>query len=141
MTTRWCVLAGKVSVVGHGRSKSREQALEAVLRAIIKSAPTVGNSPAGVGDLAGVQRPPSRTRANSRVRRHPGRWNVALLRGHAIAPQPADEHGVAVRAEVVCKAARVAHCGDVATSELVSAQILRAVSSLLLTGGTDGPRC
>jgi len=29
-----------------------EQAREAVLRAIIKSAPTVGNSPAGVRDLA-----------------------------------------------------------------------------------------
>jgi hypothetical protein len=28
-----------------------EQAREAVLRAIIKSAPTVGNSPAGVRDL------------------------------------------------------------------------------------------
>ena len=29
-----------------------EQAREAVLRAIIKSAPTVGNSPAGIRDLA-----------------------------------------------------------------------------------------
>jgi hypothetical protein len=29
-----------------------EQAREAVLRAIIKSAPTVGNSPGGVRDLA-----------------------------------------------------------------------------------------
>jgi hypothetical protein len=29
-----------------------EQAREAVLKAIIKSAPTVGNSPAGVRDLA-----------------------------------------------------------------------------------------
>jgi hypothetical protein len=29
-----------------------DQAREAVLRAIIKSAPTVGNSPAGVRDLA-----------------------------------------------------------------------------------------
>jgi hypothetical protein len=29
-----------------------EQAREAVLRAIIKSAPTVGNSPTGVRDLA-----------------------------------------------------------------------------------------
>ena len=29
-----------------------EQACEAVLKAIIKSAPTVGNSPAGVRDLA-----------------------------------------------------------------------------------------
>lgn len=30
----------------------RDQAREAVLKAIIKSAPTVGNSPAGVRDLA-----------------------------------------------------------------------------------------
>lgn len=30
----------------------KEQAREAVLRAIIKSAPTVGNSPAGIRDLA-----------------------------------------------------------------------------------------
>jgi hypothetical protein len=29
-----------------------EQAREAVLKAIIKSAPTVGNSPAGIRDLA-----------------------------------------------------------------------------------------
>jgi hypothetical protein len=29
-----------------------EEAREAVLRAIIKSAPTVGNSPAGIRDLA-----------------------------------------------------------------------------------------
>jgi hypothetical protein len=29
-----------------------EQAREAVLRAIIKSAPTVGNSPSGIRDLA-----------------------------------------------------------------------------------------
>jgi hypothetical protein len=38
------------TVVGHGRSS--EQARAAVLKAIIKSAPTVGNSPAGVRDLA-----------------------------------------------------------------------------------------
>ena len=31
---------------------SSEQAREAVLRAIIKNAPTVGNSPSGVRDLA-----------------------------------------------------------------------------------------
>jgi hypothetical protein len=31
---------------------SSEQAREAVLRAIIKAAPTVGNSPSGVRDLA-----------------------------------------------------------------------------------------
>ncbi len=30
----------------------KEQAREAVLRAIIKAAPTVGNSPAGIRDLA-----------------------------------------------------------------------------------------
>ena len=30
----------------------KEQAREAVLKAIIKSAPTVGNSPAGIRDLA-----------------------------------------------------------------------------------------
>jgi hypothetical protein len=33
-------------------SSLSEQAREAVLRAIIKSAPTVGNSPAGIRDLA-----------------------------------------------------------------------------------------
>ena len=33
-------------------SSVSEQAREAVLRAIIKSAPTVGNSPAGIRDLA-----------------------------------------------------------------------------------------
>jgi hypothetical protein len=37
----------------HDRPESlSEQAREAVLKAIIKSAPTVGNSPAGIRDLA-----------------------------------------------------------------------------------------
>lgn len=35
-----------------GDQSLSEQAREAVLKAIIKSAPTVGNSPAGIRDLA-----------------------------------------------------------------------------------------
>ena len=48
---RWC-LGRKGSVAGMADQSLSDQAREAVLRAIIKSAPTVGNSPAGVRDLA-----------------------------------------------------------------------------------------
>jgi hypothetical protein len=44
--------ADEGSVVGMVDQSLSEQAREAVLRAIIKSAPTVGNSPAGIRDLA-----------------------------------------------------------------------------------------
>jgi len=40
------------SVLDMAEQSLTEQAREAVLRAIIKSAPNVGNSPAGVRDLA-----------------------------------------------------------------------------------------
>jgi hypothetical protein len=44
--------AGKVASSVMTDQSLSEQAREAILRAIIKSAPTVGNSPAGVRDLA-----------------------------------------------------------------------------------------
>jgi hypothetical protein len=44
--------AGKVPSSGMADQSLSEQAREAVRKAIIKSAPTVGNSPAGVRDLA-----------------------------------------------------------------------------------------
>ena len=43
---------GKVASSGMADQSLSEQAREAVLKAIIKSAPTVGNSPTGVRDLA-----------------------------------------------------------------------------------------
>jgi hypothetical protein len=46
------LVTGKVASSGMADQSLSEQAREAVLRAIIKSAPTVGNSPAGVRDLA-----------------------------------------------------------------------------------------
>jgi hypothetical protein len=49
---RWCLPAGKVASSVMADQSLSEQAREAVLKAIIKSAPTVGNSPAGVRDLA-----------------------------------------------------------------------------------------
>ena len=49
---RWCLPAGKVASSVMADQSLSEQAREAVLRAIIKSAPRVGNSPAGVHDLA-----------------------------------------------------------------------------------------
>jgi hypothetical protein len=44
--------AGKVASSVMADQSLSEQAREAVLQAIIKSAPNVGNSPAGVRDLA-----------------------------------------------------------------------------------------
>jgi hypothetical protein len=49
---RCCLPAGKVASSGMADQSLSEQAREAVLQAIIKSAPNVGNSPAGVRDLA-----------------------------------------------------------------------------------------
>jgi len=43
---------GKVASSVMADQSLSEQAREAVLKAIIKSAPTVGNSPAGIRDLA-----------------------------------------------------------------------------------------
>lgn len=43
---------GRVASAGMADQSLSEQAREAVLRAIIKAAPNVGNSPAGVRDLA-----------------------------------------------------------------------------------------
>ena len=49
---RWCLPAGTVASSVMADQSLSEQAREAVLRAIIKSAPRVGNSLAGVHDLA-----------------------------------------------------------------------------------------
>lgn len=43
---------GRVASAGMADQSLSEQAREAVLRAIVKAAPNVGNSPAGVRDLA-----------------------------------------------------------------------------------------
>lgn len=45
-------LLARVMSVGMADQSLSEQAREAVLKAIIKAAPSVGNSPAGVRDLA-----------------------------------------------------------------------------------------
>ena len=49
MTSCWC---GRVASAPMADQSLSEQAREAVLKAIIKAAPNVGNSPAGVRDLA-----------------------------------------------------------------------------------------
>lgn len=51
---RWATLPAIQEVASSGMADQslNEQAREAVLKAIIKSAPTVGNSPTGIRDLA-----------------------------------------------------------------------------------------